>query len=161
MSGKLVLKRGIFGVLLCHLLRTNMLMSSASAKHVVLFLLKSKNLYVQRWRLFFLASGFLLFVLAPIISKQGMKLLAATRRNNVFHNLIHASLHTFHKKGPRRRFTKQEWEDFTWDSTQQALAQHFASPEFTGWMIEHAQQIKLFSPDTSDTYSTDGNLYSN
>ncbi|KAK0585552.1 hypothetical protein LWI29_030343 [Acer saccharum] len=295
--------------------------------------------HVQRWRLFFLASGFLLFVLAPIVSKrvpfyysfsalmgvlfvivflifQGMKLLGATRRNNVFHNLIHASLFgaayilfgkfsmlvdsfdfglnkemnlsayilllvgiilvggaflgiciarmfiiskdgtvddglaqfvkwsiriiatasiymgtldvastvyclclvtcpnwlqdaldvastvyclcvagvkrllhqliqrtqklghvqpvfddgdgsrqiylsTFHKKGPRRRFTKQEWEDFTGESTQQALAQHFASPEFTGWMIEHAQQIKLFSPDTSDTYSTDGNLDSN
>ncbi|KAK3190262.1 hypothetical protein Dsin_029823 [Dipteronia sinensis] len=61
-------------------------------------------------------------------------------------------------QGPRRRFREQEWEDFTLESTQQALAQHFASPEFTAWMVEHAQQIKLFSSDTSDTESTNGNL---
>ncbi|KAK1568114.1 hypothetical protein Q3G72_020760 [Acer saccharum] len=67
-------------------------------------------------------------------------------------------LSTFHKTGPRRRFREQEWEDFTFESTQQALAQHFASPEFTAWMVEHAQQIKLFSSDTSDTESTNGNL---
>ncbi|KAK3172189.1 hypothetical protein Dsin_033201 [Dipteronia sinensis] len=72
------------------------------------------NEYVQRWRLFFLASGFVLFVLAPILSKwvhfyytssvlmgvlfviiflifQGMKLLTAGR-NNVVYNLIYGSL---------------------------------------------------------------------
>ncbi|KAK4856910.1 hypothetical protein QYF36_022566 [Acer negundo] len=243
--------------------------------------------HVQRWRLFFLASGFVLFVLAPILSKwvhfyytssvlmgvlfviiflifQGMKLLTAGR-NNVVHNLISGSLFgaayillgkfsmlvdslvvdfgireemhlpayillpvgiilvgaflgiftstldvplaliccsticclvtcpnwlldvkrllhqliqktqklgngnengssqqiylsTFHKTGPQRRFREQEWEDFTFESTQQALARHFASPEFTAWMVEHAQQIKLFSSDTLDTESTDGNL---
>ncbi|KAI9194788.1 hypothetical protein LWI28_009202 [Acer negundo] len=223
--------------------------------------------HVQRWRLFFLASGFVLFVLAPILSKwvhfyytssvlmgvlfviiflifQGMKLLTAGR-NNVVHNLISGSLvivgvvgfvyvayillpvgiilvgaflgiftstldvplaliccsticclvtcpnwlldvkrllhqliqktqklgngnengssqqiylSTFHKTGPQRRFREQEWEDFTFESTQQALARHFASPEFTAWMVEHAQQIKLFSSDTLDTESTDGNL---
>ena len=67
-------------------------------------------------------------------------------------------LSTFHKTGPRRRFREQEWEDFTFESTQQALAQHFASPEFTAWMVEHAQQIKLSSSDTLDTESTNGNL---
>ncbi|KAJ0078576.1 hypothetical protein Patl1_23483 [Pistacia atlantica] len=44
---------------------------------------------------------------------------------------------TFHKT-KKRKFTKQEWEDFSRESTRLAVAELTASPEFTDWIIEHA-----------------------
>ncbi|KAH7571656.1 hypothetical protein JRO89_XS04G0112300 [Xanthoceras sorbifolium] len=73
---------------------------------------------------------------------------------------------TFHRTGKRRRFTKQEWEDFTRESTREAVAELASSPEFTDWIIEHADRIKLVpSEDSSDESmgseadSTDENLF--
>ncbi|XP_007029997.2 PREDICTED: uncharacterized protein LOC18599803 [Theobroma cacao] len=57
---------------------------------------------------------------------------------------------TFHKTRYRKKFTKQEWEDFSRESTRHALAQLAASPEFTDWMTEHAGRIKLLPCDSSD-----------
>lgn len=57
---------------------------------------------------------------------------------------------TFHKTGKGKRFTEQEWEDFTRDSTRQAVAELAASPEFTDWIIEHADRIKLLSSESSE-----------
>ncbi|XP_044471129.1 uncharacterized protein LOC123200081 [Mangifera indica] len=68
----------------------------------------------------------------------------------------------FHKI-KKRKFTKQEWEDFTRESTRQAVAELTASPEFTDWIIDHADRIKLLPSDSSDesvgseTDSTDEN----
>ena len=57
---------------------------------------------------------------------------------------------TFHKTRNRKKFTKQEWEDFSQESTRNAMAELTASPEFTDWMIEHADRIKLLPSDSSD-----------
>ncbi|KAK7336296.1 hypothetical protein VNO77_16832 [Canavalia gladiata] len=57
---------------------------------------------------------------------------------------------TFHKTRNRRKFTKKEWDDFTRESTKQALAEWAASPEFTDWIIEHADRIKLLPSESSD-----------
>ncbi|XP_022742654.1 uncharacterized protein LOC111293879 isoform X2 [Durio zibethinus] len=57
---------------------------------------------------------------------------------------------TFHKTSNRKKFTKQEWEDFSRESTRHAIAELAASPEFTDWMIEHADRIKLLPCDSSD-----------
>ncbi|KAK4850436.1 hypothetical protein QYF36_006705 [Acer negundo] len=58
---------------------------------------------------------------------------------------------TFHETRKRRRFTKQEWEDFTRESTREAVADLASSPEFTDWIIERADRIKILpSDDSSD-----------
>ncbi|KAL3533322.1 hypothetical protein ACH5RR_006843 [Cinchona calisaya] len=56
---------------------------------------------------------------------------------------------TFHKTPDRKKYTKQEWEDFTQESTRQAVAELASSPEFTDWIIKHADRIQLH-PDSSD-----------
>ncbi|KAF8398058.1 hypothetical protein HHK36_016984 [Tetracentron sinense] len=57
---------------------------------------------------------------------------------------------TFHKTPTRKRFSKKEWEDFTQQSTRQAMAEWASSPEFTDWMIEHADRIQLLPDNSSD-----------
>ncbi|GLT87452.1 hypothetical protein SLE2022_055340 [Rubroshorea leprosula] len=57
---------------------------------------------------------------------------------------------TFHKKRNRKKFTKQEWEDFTRESTRKAMAELAATPEFIDWVIERADRIKLISNDSTD-----------
>ncbi|GKV30501.1 hypothetical protein SLEP1_g39306 [Rubroshorea leprosula] len=57
---------------------------------------------------------------------------------------------TFHKTCNRKKFTKQEWEDFTRESTRKAMAELAATTESTDWVIEPADRIKLVSNDSSD-----------
>ncbi|KAK7377875.1 hypothetical protein VNO80_03308 [Phaseolus coccineus] len=57
---------------------------------------------------------------------------------------------TFHKTQNRKKFTKQEWDEFTRESTKQALAEWAASPEFTDWIVEHADRIKVLPSESSD-----------
>ncbi|KAE8721171.1 anaphase-promoting complex subunit 6-like isoform X1 [Hibiscus syriacus] len=57
---------------------------------------------------------------------------------------------TFHKTRNRKKFTKQEWEDFSRESTRDAMAELTATPEFTDWMIEHADRIKLLPCESSE-----------
>lgn len=69
----------------------------------------------------------------------------------------------FHKTGNRKRFTKQEWEDFTQESTREAVAELATSPEFTDWIIENADRIKLLPSESSEVMgsesdSTDENV---
>ena len=58
---------------------------------------------------------------------------------------------TFHKTPNRKKFTKKAWNDFTRHSTQQALSELASTPEFTDWIMEHADRIQLLpSDDSSD-----------
>ncbi|KAL1352366.1 hypothetical protein HN51_016352 [Arachis hypogaea] len=57
---------------------------------------------------------------------------------------------TFHKTRNRKKFTKNEWDEFTQDSTRQAISELVASPEFTDWIIDHADRIKLLPTASSD-----------
>ncbi|KAK8507531.1 hypothetical protein V6N13_141550 [Hibiscus sabdariffa] len=60
---------------------------------------------------------------------------------------------TFHKTRNRKKFTAEEWEDLRRESTREAMAELVASPEFTDWMIEHADRIKLLPCDDSSDES--------
>ncbi|XP_054803074.1 uncharacterized protein LOC129306481 isoform X2 [Prosopis cineraria] len=57
---------------------------------------------------------------------------------------------TFHRTGNRKKFTKKEWDDFTRESTRQALSEWASSPEFTEWIVEHADRIQLLPSASSD-----------
>ncbi|KAI5316674.1 hypothetical protein L3X38_036381 [Prunus dulcis] len=57
---------------------------------------------------------------------------------------------TFHKMQSRKKFTKKEWDDFTQQSTRQAIAEWASSPEVTDWIIEHADRIQLLPSESSD-----------
>ncbi|OAY44479.1 uncharacterized protein LOC110621667 isoform X2 [Manihot esculenta] len=56
---------------------------------------------------------------------------------------------TFHKTPQRKKFTKKEWEDFTRESTQKAVAEWASSPEVASWIIENADRIQLLPSDCS------------
>lgn len=51
---------------------------------------------------------------------------------------------------PKRKMSKKEWEDFTQESTRQAMVELTSSPEFSEWVIENADRIQLRDDDSSD-----------
>lgn len=72
---------------------------------------------------------------------------------------------TFHKTKKQKKFTKKQWQDFTKESTRQAMAEWAASPEVTNWLIENADRIQLLPSDSgsedlvgSESDSTDENV---
>ncbi|KAH9616740.1 hypothetical protein KSS87_004908 [Heliosperma pusillum] len=56
---------------------------------------------------------------------------------------------TFHGM-PKRKMSKKEWEEFTQESTREAMVGLTSSPEFTEWIIENADRIQIRSDDSSD-----------
>jgi hypothetical protein len=56
----------------------------------------------------------------------------------------------------RKKFTKKEWDDFTRESTQQAISEWASSPEFSNWMIENADRIQLLPSESSDETMASG-----
>nr|XP_043610849.1 uncharacterized protein LOC122582510 [Erigeron canadensis] len=68
---------------------------------------------------------------------------------------------TFHKTPNRKKFSKKEWVEFTEKSTRESVAELASTPEFTEWMINNANRIKLLPNNGSDddgsgSDSTDG-----
>ena len=63
---------------------------------------------------------------------------------------------TFHSVRNRKKFTKKEWDDFTRESTQQAISEWASSPEFSNWMIENADRIQLLPSESSDETMASG-----
>ncbi|XP_068636252.1 uncharacterized protein [Aristolochia californica] len=57
---------------------------------------------------------------------------------------------TFHKTPSRKRFSKREWEEFTEQSTREALAEWASSPELADWVTENADRIKVAPGECSD-----------
>ncbi|KAK4392595.1 Transcription factor [Sesamum angolense] len=49
-----------------------------------------------------------------------------------------------------KKFSKEEWRDFTDESTRQALEEWASSPEFTDWVINHADRIQIRPEASSD-----------
>ncbi|KAL6530023.1 hypothetical protein OROMI_028668 [Orobanche minor] len=50
---------------------------------------------------------------------------------------------TFHETPDRKKFTKDEWESFTRESTRKALEGLVSSPDFSRWAVAHADRITL------------------
>lgn len=57
---------------------------------------------------------------------------------------------SFHKTPTRRKFSKREWEDFTSEYTRKAVADLASSPEFSDWIVENADRIKMDPDNSSD-----------
>lgn len=55
---------------------------------------------------------------------------------------------TFHTTPKRRRFSKDEWEKFTTDSTEKALEELVSSPNFGKWLYKNADRITV-EPNTA------------
>ncbi|RWR77953.1 Transmembrane protein 194 [Cinnamomum micranthum f. kanehirae] len=56
---------------------------------------------------------------------------------------------TFHETPERKRFSKEEWENFTKESTKKALEGLVSSPDFTQWAVANAERITLTPTDDS------------
>ncbi|PIN08598.1 hypothetical protein CDL12_18823 [Handroanthus impetiginosus] len=56
----------------------------------------------------------------------------------------------FHQTPNRKKFSEEEWKDFTEESTREAVAELASSPEFTDWMIKNADRIRLQPEGSSD-----------
>ncbi|KAI3953310.1 hypothetical protein MKX01_042305 [Papaver californicum] len=52
-------------------------------------------------------------------------------------------LSTFHRVSGRKKFSKEEYESFTKDSTKKALESLVASPDFNKWAVANAERITL------------------
>ncbi|KAL6998557.1 hypothetical protein U1Q18_052194 [Sarracenia purpurea var. burkii] len=50
---------------------------------------------------------------------------------------------SFHTTPERRKFSREEWEKFTKDSTKKALKELVSSPDFSTWAVAHAERITL------------------
>lgn len=59
---------------------------------------------------------------------------------------------SFHKMR-KQKMSKKEWEEFTRESTQQAMIELTSSPEFSEWMIKNADRIQIRGDDSSDDNS--------
>ncbi|KAH7520311.1 hypothetical protein FEM48_Zijuj08G0130600 [Ziziphus jujuba var. spinosa] len=57
-------------------------------------------------------------------------------------------LSSFHSTPERRRFTKNEWEEFTRGSTEKALEELVSSPDFGKWLVKNNDRITI-TPNTS------------
>ncbi|KAL3841069.1 hypothetical protein ACJIZ3_025660 [Penstemon smallii] len=57
---------------------------------------------------------------------------------------------TFHKTPDRKKYSEEEWKNFTEESTRQAVAELASSPEFSDWIINNADRIKLLPEDSSE-----------
>lgn len=62
---------------------------------------------------------------------------------------------TFHKTPNRKKFSKKEWEEFTEESTRHSIAELASSPEFTEWVINNSDRIKVLPEDNSDESGSD------
>ncbi|PKA45827.1 hypothetical protein AXF42_Ash018378 [Apostasia shenzhenica] len=56
---------------------------------------------------------------------------------------------SFHKT-PTTKFSKMEWEDFTRESTREALADWASTPEVSKWIANNAHRMRLANDSSSD-----------
>lgn len=79
------------------------------------------------------------FVVSGLVSPPSI----GTRRQQDFYS-------TFHKTPNRKKFSKKQWENFTEESTRQALAEWASSPDFTDWIVKNADRVKVLPDESSD-----------
>ncbi|CAN6298395.1 unnamed protein product, partial [Urochloa humidicola] len=53
---------------------------------------------------------------------------------------------TFHDIQPRK-YSKEEWDEFTQESTRKALAECTATPEFAQWVADNAHRVRVEKDD--------------
>ncbi|KAG6421251.1 hypothetical protein SASPL_117801 [Salvia splendens] len=60
---------------------------------------------------------------------------------------------TFHKTPNKKKYSQEEWKDFTEQTTRQAVAELASSPEFTDWAVKNVDRIHLRSTESSSDES--------
>ncbi|KAJ0550818.1 putative NEMP family protein [Helianthus annuus] len=68
---------------------------------------------------------------------------------------------TYHKTPNRKNFSKEEWEEFTEESTRQSVAELASSPEFADWVVKNSGRIKLLREDSLDSLEENESSSSN
>lgn len=61
---------------------------------------------------------------------------------------------TFHKTPGRKQFSKEDWKSFTRESTRKAMSELVSKPEFSDWVVAHADRINV-APDEEREISDD------
>ncbi|KAL1553877.1 hypothetical protein AAHA92_14498 [Salvia divinorum] len=56
---------------------------------------------------------------------------------------------TFHGTPNKKKYSQEEWKDFTEQTTRQAVAELASSPQFTDWVVKNADRIQLQSTERS------------
>ncbi|KAK9086056.1 hypothetical protein Sjap_026467 [Stephania japonica] len=64
---------------------------------------------------------------------------------------------TLHKTPTRKRFSKKEWNEFTRESTREALVELASSPEFTDWIVNNADRLKIDRSNSDDSVESESN----
>lgn len=67
-------------------------------------------------------------------------------RNRRLNEHFYSSFH----KTPVRKFSKMEWEDFTRESTREALSDWASSPEVAKWITDNAHRLRLSHDGSSE-----------
>ncbi|KAJ1294347.1 hypothetical protein BS78_01G139800 [Paspalum vaginatum] len=76
-------------------------------------------------------------------------LVSSTLTKRVVPNQDEDHYSTFHNIQPRK-YSKEEWEDFTQESTRKALAECTATPEFAQWVADNAHRLQVEKDDLSE-----------
>ncbi|KAL0332351.1 UNVERIFIED_CONTAM: hypothetical protein Scaly_2136600 [Sesamum calycinum] len=84
------------------------------------------------------------FTRAPYTPVQGSTSKSPTRLPD-----SGAFFSTFHDIPDRRKFTKDEWESFTKESTLKELEDLVSTPDFSKWAVAHADRLTL-APNKAD-----------
>jgi len=61
---------------------------------------------------------------------------------------------TFHTTPRRKQFSKEDWKIFTRESTKKAMCELVSKPEFSDWVVAHADRINV-APDEERESSDD------
>lgn len=56
---------------------------------------------------------------------------------------------SFHRT-PVRKFSRTQWDDFTRESTREAMAEWASSPEFTRWIADNTHRVRVDPEPNSD-----------
>ncbi|KAK9110191.1 hypothetical protein Sjap_018251 [Stephania japonica] len=62
---------------------------------------------------------------------------------------------TFHKTPTRKRYSKKMWDEFTRESTREALVELASSPEFTDWIVDNVDRLKIDRSNSDDSVESE------
>ncbi|XP_077216594.1 uncharacterized protein LOC143851144 isoform X2 [Tasmannia lanceolata] len=104
---------------------------------------------IQRTESKFLGPRSKHFSLASCISPVPARVSPAGLTKTPTRQLSETYYSSFHDTPERKKFSKEEWETFTRDSTRKALEGLVSSPDFSRWAVANAERITLTPTEES------------
>ncbi|KAH9318219.1 hypothetical protein KI387_019988, partial [Taxus chinensis] len=94
---------------------------------------------------------------SPMSRMAGSSMVSRRNTPPSYHEVDeHEYYSTFHTTPERKHFSKEEWEEFTKDSTRKAVRELVSTPEFTEWALDNADRITIGPADSrEDVYYSD------